>query len=332
MFAVLGANGHLGQRLLPELAQRGGVRALVRSEAAARAVRALELGEACEVRVVDPLSADSVAAAIEGVSSVAHLAGILKETRNNRYRDAHEGPCEALAAAAHTAGVQRLVYLSILGSAPGSGNACLASRAAAEQILLDGPVPATVIRVPMVLGEGDYAAVALGRRARRGVNVVLRGASLEQPIYAGDVTAALSNAMQAAGAEVTGIGCSISPVPSPWRAPRSSIARPPLSAGPPGWCRCRSASAWPQPGCWSGRAPTRRSRSPCCGCSITTIGSTRRPPRARWACGSRPWTRHCGAPWGEMPPGGKGARPAATGVAGGPHPGPDTRIGFVPFR
>jgi uncharacterized protein YbjT (DUF2867 family) len=204
MFAVLGANGHLGQRLLPELAQRGGVRALVRSEAAARAVRALELGEACEVRVVDPLSADSVAAAIEGVSSVAHLAGILKETRNNRYRDAHEGPCEALAAAAHTAGVQRLVYLSILGSAPGSGNACLASRAAAEQILLAGPVPATVIRVPMVLGEGDYAAVALGRRARRAVNVVLRGASLEQPIYAGDVAAALSNAMQAAGAEVTG--------------------------------------------------------------------------------------------------------------------------------
>jgi uncharacterized protein YbjT (DUF2867 family) len=201
MFAVLGANGHLGKRLLPELAERGGVRALVRSEAAARAVRVLELGDACEVRVVDPLSPDSVAASLEGVGAVAHLAGILKETRGNRYRDAHEGPCAALAAAAHTVGVERLVYLSILGSAPGAANACFASRAAAERILLDGPAPATIIRVPMVLGEGDYAAVALGRRARRGFNVVLRGASLEQPIYAGDVVAAVLNALSVAQSE-----------------------------------------------------------------------------------------------------------------------------------
>jgi uncharacterized protein YbjT (DUF2867 family) len=201
MFAVLGANGHLGRRLLPQLAQRGVVRALVRSEAAARAVRALGLGDACEARVVDPLSADSIAAAVDGVRFVAHLAGILKETRDNRYRDAHEGVCAAVAAAARSVAAERVVYLSILGAAPGAANACLASRAAAEQILLDGPVPATVIRVPMVLGEGDYAAAALRHRARRRFNVVLRGASLEQPIYAGDVTAALLSALAASDSE-----------------------------------------------------------------------------------------------------------------------------------
>jgi uncharacterized protein YbjT (DUF2867 family) len=198
MFAVLGANGHLGRRLLPQLAQRGAVRALVRSEASARAVRALGLGDACDVRVIDPLSADSMAAALDGARSIAHLAGILKEARDNRYRDAHEGVCTALSAAAHTVAAERVVFLSILGAAPGAANACLASRGAAEQILLDGPVPATVIRVPMVLGEGDHAAAALGRRARRGANVVLRGASLEQPIYAGDVTAALLSALSGA--------------------------------------------------------------------------------------------------------------------------------------
>lgn len=196
MFAVLGANGHLGRRLLAELARTEPVRALVRSEAAVRTVAALGLGEACDVRVVDPHSAESMASALDGVAAVAHLAGILRESRGNRYRDAHQGTCSALAAAAAKAGIERIVYLSILGSAPQSANACLASRGDAERVLLDGPVPATILRVPMVLGEEDYAAAALARRARRRVNVVLRGASLEQPIYAGDVVAALLAALR----------------------------------------------------------------------------------------------------------------------------------------
>jgi uncharacterized protein YbjT (DUF2867 family) len=195
MFAVAGANGHLGRRLLPLLAAQGAVRALVRSADAAARVEALALGDACEVRVLDPRDAAQVAAALDGCTAVAHLAGILKETAGNRYRDAHQATCTALVAGAAAARVGRIVYLSILGSAVDARNACLASRGAAERLLLDATVAATVIRVPMVLGEGDYAAAALGRRARRAWNVVLRGSSLEQPIYAGDVVDALVHAL-----------------------------------------------------------------------------------------------------------------------------------------
>jgi uncharacterized protein YbjT (DUF2867 family) len=56
-----------------------------------------------------------------------------------------------------------------------------------------------VVRVPMVLGEADYASAALGRRARNGWNVLLRAASREQPIYAGDVIQAILAGMNAAG-------------------------------------------------------------------------------------------------------------------------------------
>jgi NADH dehydrogenase len=87
--------------------------------------------------------------------------------------------------------VRRIVYLSILGSFAESTNACLASKGAAERVLATGAVPATVIRVPMVLGEGDYATAALAARARSGWNIVLRGGSYEQPIYAGDVVRAV---------------------------------------------------------------------------------------------------------------------------------------------
>lgn len=187
MLAITGANGHLGTRILTERTHAP-VRALVRSARAAGQVRALA-GD--DVRVVDYRDPAGLAAALAGCSGVIHLVGILKESAAARYVDAHERTCAALAEAAADAGVARIVYLSILGAAPAEPNACLASRAAAEQILQRGPVPATVIRVPMVLGEGDYASRALRARARRAWNLVLRPASLEQPIYAGDVVAAL---------------------------------------------------------------------------------------------------------------------------------------------
>jgi len=195
MLAITGANGHLGQRLLQRLAPEGPLRALVRSARAAEQVRGLGLGDAVDVRIVDYGDADALAEALTGCRKVVHLVGIIKESARNRYADAHEGTCHALAAGAARAGVERIVYLSILGAGPRSANACLASKGAAEQILQQGSVRASVIRVPMVLGEGDYAAAALAGRARRGFNVLLRGASLEQPIYAGDVVDAVVAAL-----------------------------------------------------------------------------------------------------------------------------------------
>lgn len=193
MIAVTGANGHLGTRLLPELAAQGPVHALVRSERAADAVRGVDT--AADVRVVDYADAAVLADALDGCTAVVHLVGIIKETAANRYRDAHEAACAALVEGAQRAGVGRIVYLSILGAAADSANACLASRGAAERIVLASTVESVVIRVPMVLGEGDFAAAALAARARRGINLVLRGASLEQPIYAGDVVKAMMAAV-----------------------------------------------------------------------------------------------------------------------------------------
>jgi uncharacterized protein YbjT (DUF2867 family) len=196
MLAITGANGHLGRRLLTAVTSESNsvslpVRALVRSRSAAGAITALGLGDRVEVAIVDYRDGDAMSHALRGCDAVVHLVGILKETARNRYRDAHEESCRALGEAAERAGIRCIVYLSILGAEPGSGNACLASKAAAERILLDAAVPATIIRVPMVLGEGDYASHALSARARRPRNVLLRGASLEQPIYAGDVVAAI---------------------------------------------------------------------------------------------------------------------------------------------
>jgi uncharacterized protein YbjT (DUF2867 family) len=192
---ITGANGHLGQRLLRRLAGQSSpgaavARAAVRSAQAASAVRAL--GTAWDCAVVDYSDVDALARAAESCRAIVHLVGILKESSRTRYAEAHESTAHAIAAAAEKAGVRRIVYLSILGANAGSENACLASKGRAEAILLGRAVPTTVIRLPMVLGAGEPAALALCAQAMRRVLPLVRGgASREQPIDADDVTTAI---------------------------------------------------------------------------------------------------------------------------------------------
>jgi uncharacterized protein YbjT (DUF2867 family) len=202
---VTGANGRLGLALIRRLAEATpprAVRALVRSERAAAAVRALPEPARPEVALVDYGDAASIAAQAAGCDAAVHLVGILKETRANRYVDAHERACEALAAAADRTGLRRIVALSILGAALESKNACLASRARADAILVRAKTPAVVIRVPMVLGAGDPASAALERHARGpSARLVRGGVSLGQPIAARDVVSALVAALDRPGLE-----------------------------------------------------------------------------------------------------------------------------------
>ncbi|MFP6837545.1 MAG: NAD(P)H-binding protein [Pseudomonadales bacterium] len=199
MIVVTGANGNLGQRLLRELSGRRAVRAVVRSERAAAQIEALALQPEPEIRVVDYLEQAAMCRALAGGSRVVHLAGILKEASHSSYADAHENPSRVLCAAAREAGVDRIIYLSILGSHPDSPNDCLASKGAAESVLMQAPIPVLIVRVPMVLGPGDYASAALGRRARKSWSVLLRATSYEQPIYAGDVIQAIISGIDSRG-------------------------------------------------------------------------------------------------------------------------------------
>lgn len=190
---ITGANGHLGRRLIARLRGRSEVVAAVRSDRAA----AMVSGSGAEVRLVDYGDRYSLAAAAAGCEAAVHLAGIIRETAGNRYVDAHEGTVRALMG---VEGIRRIVYVSVIGAARDSPNACLASKAEAESLLLSGRAAARVLRVPMVLGEGDYASLALGRRAAGPVSFTFRADSVEQPVYAGDVIDAVAALLERADA------------------------------------------------------------------------------------------------------------------------------------
>jgi NADH dehydrogenase len=194
---VTGANGQLGRRLLATRPAIWQVTAVVRSARACAALRrVLPADSPHDIVVIDPCDAHALAEAARGCQAAVHLIGTIKEARDNRYADAHERPLAALLDAATTCALKHIVYVSIIGAAPDSASRCLRARAAVEDRLTHAGIPACIVRVPMVLGEGDRASRALLRRARAGRVWLWRGTSLEQPIYAGDLVAAIEVALR----------------------------------------------------------------------------------------------------------------------------------------
>ncbi len=189
MILITGANGNLGRRLIASLAGRQSVRAVVRSERAARQLD--DCPGDVDVQIVDYLDLAAMAEAAQGCSGVVHLVGIIKESATSSFADAHESTTRVVVEAARQAGAERVVYLSILGSRPAATNPCLASKGRAEAIIEASGLSSLILRVPMVLGEGDYAARALQQRAHARWVFQFRAGSLEQPIYAGDVLTAI---------------------------------------------------------------------------------------------------------------------------------------------
>jgi uncharacterized protein YbjT (DUF2867 family) len=186
--AITGANGHLGLKLIDRLQEAGdAVRALVRSERAAESVRGRF--PQLDVRIVDYADSEGLRNASEGCDALIHLVGIIKESKANTFEQAHEAPCRALTEA--SLAVKHVIYLGIVGTHSGSTNACLQSRARAEALLRKSDVPVSILRVPMVLGPDDYASMSLARNGQKSLVFGFRTASLEQPIYSGDVVSAI---------------------------------------------------------------------------------------------------------------------------------------------
>ena len=181
---VTGANGNLGRRLLARRPGRGAVR----SE---RALASLRESGCDDGVIVDYADEQALAAAMAGCTAVVHLVGVIKENQHTSFTVAHEETTRHVVRAAERAGIRKIVYLSIVGSTADSTNACLASKGRAENLLLESSIPAAILRVPMVLGEGDYASRALLGRAASAWAFTFRAGSVEQPIYAADVVAAV---------------------------------------------------------------------------------------------------------------------------------------------
>ena len=209
--AVTGAGGFVGRHVI-SLARSEGwdVAGLVRSDAAAQAVT---YAGGAPVRVAG-LDLAALAPGLAGASAVVHLAQIGSERHGQTYDAVNVEGTRAVAAAARTAGVPRVVYFSGLGvarygMAPRTTDRYFLSKLRAEAALFESGLEVLVFRPSYIVGPRDGLVSRLLRQMAAGeVEQVGDGAYRMQPIAVRDAAAAVM-------AAVTGP----TPAPAPGRGP-----------------------------------------------------------------------------------------------------------------
>ena len=189
MIAVAGATGYIGGLLCRRLCDEGrDVRALARSPE-----RAAGLKEAgCEVLRADVLEPETLGPALAGVDVAYYLVHSMGRGSDGDFAERDHRGAENFAAAAATAGVQRIVYLGGLGE----GSRHLDSRHRTAQALREGEVPVAYFRAAAVVGAGSESfRIAFYLVRRLPAMVTPRWAATRtQPIAVSDAIAYLAAA------------------------------------------------------------------------------------------------------------------------------------------
>lgn len=153
---VTGASGYIGGRLIPELLAAGHhVRAASRHpDGLARFDWYDDVDTVC-ADLSDP---SSLTQAVGGVDVVYYLVHSMGDSAGTSFEDAESDAATNLSEAAAAAGASRIIYLS--GMHPPDRNLedlsqHMRSRERVARILLEGDVPAVVLRAATVIGSGS---------------------------------------------------------------------------------------------------------------------------------------------------------------------------------
>ncbi|HRJ69436.1 MAG TPA: complex I NDUFA9 subunit family protein, partial [Beijerinckiaceae bacterium] len=140
----------------------------------------------------------SVMRAIEGADAVVNLVGILAESGRQTFGAVQAQGARSVAEAAAKAGVRQLVQMSALGADRDSISDYAASKAFGEAATLSAVPSAVILRPSIIFGPEDqffnrFAALATLSPA---LPLVGGGETKFQPVYVGDVAAAIVAALE----------------------------------------------------------------------------------------------------------------------------------------
>jgi len=192
---ITGATGFIGRAICQVLSRRGyELRLLLRPS---RSIRGLPPGRS-EVAVASLSDARSLRAALVGVQTIIHLASAEGERRRRDLLATDVEGTAQLVEQARLAGVRRVVYLSHIGASRISAFPFLQAKGIAEHILLESGLPTCILRTSSVFGPEDSFTnvIAMAASAMPVAFFVPQGQPLLQPLWVGDLVAAIDLALQ----------------------------------------------------------------------------------------------------------------------------------------
>jgi NADH dehydrogenase len=199
MILITGATGLVGRYLVAELVETGlPVRVLVPPRRGRRLPHT-HLPQGVEITAGNLNNAEDLHRAMQGVHTVFHLASAQWwGTRRDLERIDVQGT-QNIIAAARSARIGRLYYLSQLGAEPASAYTLLRVKGQVEAVVRNSGLPYTILRCGVIFGPEDRFVNGVAMLLRTNPVFFLqpgKGESLLHPLYVQDLVKALHNSLE----------------------------------------------------------------------------------------------------------------------------------------
>ena len=198
LVTVFGGSGFVGNHVVRALARRG-LRLRVAVRNPGRGYRLRMLGDVGQIEVVQAnvRNPASVARAMAGAQGCVNLVGVLYESGRQKFQSVHAMGARNVAEAAKAEGVQRFVQVSAIGADPDSPSKYARTKAMGEAAVREVMPSAVILRPSIVFGPEDdffnrFAAMAALSPV---LPLIGGGATRFQPVFVGDVAAAVASAV-----------------------------------------------------------------------------------------------------------------------------------------
>ena len=199
--AVIGGSGFVGRATIEVIAKHN-ARVLVLCRNAERAKYLKPMGDVGQITLVsgDACDDETLEGVIAPADAVVNLIGILAETGSQKFSALQAELPGRIGALAAKHNVESVVHVSAIGASASSPSIYSRTKASGEAALLSAFSKAVIVRPSIVFGAGDnffnrFASMATVAPA---LPLPDGGGMLMQPVYVGDVAAAI-----AAGLDLT---------------------------------------------------------------------------------------------------------------------------------
>ena len=201
LVAVVGGSGFLGRYAVRALTAKGyRIRAAMRRPNLGNFL--VPMGHVGQIQLVEAniLDANDMAGLVSGADAVVNLVGVLRQSGRQRFSRLHRDGPAGLAKAAMQAGVSTFVHVSALGASQASSSLYAKSKAEGEMRVREGFPAATILRPSVVFGPEDnffnrFAGLARLWPLVPFLPLIGGGATKFQPVYVGDVAAAIEQSV-----------------------------------------------------------------------------------------------------------------------------------------